>query len=111
MGKCKIKLYYKYYKQFIFRIIFDGIQRSPGLLVDDSLAIPYAATLNKFHKFKVIVDYLISGRISLFPLDALTMDELCFLHRLTSNTVDRFERGDEALTCEDTSFMPRYVGI
>lgn len=87
-------------------IIFDGIQRNPSLTVNDDLAIPYAATLNKFHKYKVIGDYLVSGRISLFPLETLTLDELCFLHRLTSNTVDRFERGDEAFTCQDNSLMP-----
>lgn len=90
----------------LYGIVFDGIQKTPGLQVDDNLAIPYAATLNKFHKFKVIVDYLISGRISQFPLEALTLSELCFLHRLTSNTVDRFERGDETSTCEDNSLMP-----
>ena len=94
-------------RKLIFRVVFDGIQRTPGIMIDESLAIPYAATLNKFHKFKVIVDYLISGRISQFPSESLTLDELCFLHRLTSNTVDVFERGDEWITCKDNSQMPR----
>ncbi|XP_048517274.1 uncharacterized protein LOC109540977 isoform X2 [Dendroctonus ponderosae] len=87
-------------------VVFDGIQRSPGVQVDDAFAIPYAASLNKFHKYKVIVDYLISGRMSQFPIETLTQSEFCFLHRLTSNTVDVYERGDERSTCEDNSLMP-----
>ncbi|XP_066158831.1 uncharacterized protein [Euwallacea fornicatus] len=90
----------------IHGVIFDGIEKSPDMTETD-FAIPYAATLNKFHKFKVILDYLISGKTALFPMETLTLAELCFLHQLTSNTVYRFTRGDEDSTCEDTSLMPR----
>ncbi|XP_060537159.1 uncharacterized protein LOC132708683 isoform X2 [Cylas formicarius] len=89
----------------LHRIVFDGIQRNPNLNVDDNFAVPYRATLNKFFKYKVVIDYLTNGRVSEFPLEVLPLDELCFLHKFTSNTIDRFERGDESDTCNDNSFM------
>ncbi|XP_030756010.1 uncharacterized protein LOC115882230 [Sitophilus oryzae] len=87
------------------KVVYDGIRKSPGLNIDENIALPYAATLNKFHKFKVINDYLLDGTSRINSQDFLTLDELCFLHKLVSNSIDPFENGEDlSVTCQDNSF-------
>ncbi|XP_076261704.1 uncharacterized protein LOC143197278 isoform X1 [Rhynchophorus ferrugineus] len=87
------------------KVIIDGIVRATDRVVDERVGIPYAATLNKFHKYKVINDYLLDqSTTTISPLEFLSLDEFCFLHKLTSNSIYESEVG--SVNCVDNSFSP-----
>ncbi|KAK4872272.1 hypothetical protein RN001_016396 [Aquatica leii] len=66
---------------------YDGIMVTPGIAETDIL-IPVRAVGQQFYKYKLLVEYMISGRPQL-TLDGYdSIKELCLLHEILSNTVE-----------------------
>ncbi|KAF2891660.1 hypothetical protein ILUMI_14513, partial [Ignelater luminosus] len=82
----------------------DGVQQTPGVL-ETPYVVPYRALGKQFYKYKLLVDYLTSGKPQLLPRDSVNTKELCLLHEIISNTVHVWERGNEGRTCPELRSM------
>ncbi|KAF5294476.1 hypothetical protein FQR65_LT01602 [Abscondita terminalis] len=79
---------------------FDGIRMTPGLAETEHV-IPFRAVGSQFYKYKLLVEYLISGKPQL-TLDGYdSVKELCLLHEMLSNTVEVYPRKNE-------KYFPKY---
>ncbi|KAK9889517.1 hypothetical protein WA026_004799 [Henosepilachna vigintioctopunctata] len=85
-------------KALLHEVIFDGVLQSDGS-TSNSQGVPFRARGHEFHKYKLIVDYFVSGDSTLSVNESLTTNELCFLHNMLSVAVDERYRGDEEETC------------
>lgn len=82
----------------LHRFRLDGIERNPNVMQTDYV-VPYTPSGNEFYKYKLIMDTLIPGSSYLFPNERFTPIERCTLHWMLSSSVDKWDRGDESLTC------------
>nr|XP_023030045.1 uncharacterized protein LOC111517977 [Leptinotarsa decemlineata] len=95
----------------IHGVLFNGVRRTEEFTEDENPNfIPYAATGEEFYTYRLLADFVIPGRISQFPRDALSSSELCFLHSILSSTVDPLEGGKGSTTCNDRASMPLELG-
>ncbi|XP_054267632.1 uncharacterized protein LOC128989676 [Macrosteles quadrilineatus] len=88
----------------------DGIERNPDI-APSPYVVPYGPSGNQFYRYKILMDGLIPSSGNTFPDTALRTEEKCALHLMLSSSVDRNERGDESVTCNQlTNYVrPNYV--
>ncbi|GJQ65753.1 hypothetical protein Trydic_g11937 [Trypoxylus dichotomus] len=84
----------------------DGIERSQSG-VQTEYVIPYGVTGKQYHKFNLLVKYFTFGDSLQFHNETLTRQEICALHFMTSNTLNKWQRGDESTTCQVRSMAIR----
>lgn len=79
------------------RLRFDGVQKAVGIS-ETEFVIPYRNNGIMAPKLELLKRLIsVSGSVAFEEL--LSQSELCMLHKLISNSVDPFERGDETRTC------------
>lgn len=79
------------------RLRFDGVQKAVGIS-ETPFVTPYrnnGVMAPKLELLKRLIS--INGNVSFEEI--LTQTEVCILHKLLSNSVEPFERGDETRTC------------
>lgn len=85
------------------RLRFDGVQKAVGIS-ETRLVTPYRDNGIMAPKLELLKRLIsTNGNVSFETI--LTENELCILHKLISNSVNPFERGDETRTCP-TYFTP-----
>lgn len=84
----------------IYTYRMDGIERNPD--VRPSIYVtPFSLSGSQFYRYKLLMDGLIPGTGMQFPTDMLTPEEKCSLHLMLSNSIDRWQRGDEGQLCNN----------
>lgn len=81
-----------------FSLKFDGIQRAVNVRETETI-IPIGPTSMHFNMYKLLIDYLLPGEAALFPMNTLSLNEMCTLHYIMSSSVQSWARGDEIKTC------------
>lgn len=77
----------------------DGVERTQSG-VQTEYVIPYGLTAKQYYKFKLLINYFTFGDSLQFHNETLTQQDICVLHIMTSNTLDKWQRGDESTTCQ-----------
>lgn len=79
------------------RLRFDGVQKAVGIS-ETEFVTPYRNNGIMAPKLELLKRLIsVSGSVAFEEL--LSQSELCMLHKLISNSVEPFERGDETRTC------------
>ncbi|KAM3967569.1 uncharacterized protein ACR2FA_010888 [Aphomia sociella] len=77
----------------------DGIEEGEAA-VETEFVLPFRAAAFQFHKYKLLMDLFLPSQDLILNVDEiLDLSEKCFMHKLLSTTVSRWERGDESITC------------
>ncbi|KAF5281457.1 hypothetical protein FQA39_LY17775 [Lamprigera yunnana] len=72
---------------------YDGVMYTPGL-PETEFTIPYRANGKQFYKFKLLVDYMISGKPELILDELDSVKDLCILHEIISSTTQIYPGRD-----------------
>lgn len=76
----------------------DGIEREPTVR-ESALVTPYGADGLMTPKFMLLLRMISNTTNTVDIRSAMTLSEMCQLHRMISATVDPWERGDESVLC------------
>ncbi|KAK9758523.1 hypothetical protein QE152_g427 [Popillia japonica] len=84
----------------------DGIEKSPSG-VQTEYVVPYGVTGWQYYKFKLLINHFSFGDNLQFHNETLTRQEICILHFMISNGLDKWQRGDERTSCQVRSMSLR----